>query len=87
MAKGSSITGLLLLTQIRDEHPNITPYEVANTAFWRTLDRMQDLEDALRNVIELGDSTGSLTGEEQMIRHIIDWLIARMFINHKDWDQ
>jgi hypothetical protein len=46
MAKGSSITGLMLLTQIRDEHPNMTTYEVANTAFWRTFDRMQDLEDA-----------------------------------------
>ena len=59
MAKGSSITGLLLLTQIRDEHPNVTPYEVANTAFWRTFDRMQDLEDALRDVIELGDATAA----------------------------
>ena len=37
----------------------MTPYEVANTAFWRTFDRMQDLEDALRNVIELGDATAA----------------------------
>lgn len=59
MAKGSSITGLLLLTQIRDDHPNMTPYEVANTAFWRTFDRMQDMEDALRDVIELGDETAA----------------------------
>jgi hypothetical protein len=59
MAKGSSITGLLLLTQIRDEHPNMTSYEVANTAFWRTFDRMQDLENALRDVIELGDATAA----------------------------
>jgi hypothetical protein len=59
VAKGSSITGLLLLTQIRDEHPNITPYEVANTAFWRTFDRMQALEDALLDVVELGDATAA----------------------------
>lgn len=59
MAKGSSITGLMLLTQIRDEHPNATYYEVTNTAFWRTFDRMQDLEDALRDVIELGDATAA----------------------------
>ena len=59
MAKGSSITGLLLLTQIRDDHPNMTPYEVANTAFWRTFDRMQDMEDALLDVIELGDATAA----------------------------
>ena len=59
MAKGSSIRGMLLLTQIRDEHPSVTPYEVANTAFWRTFDRMQDLEDALRDVIELGDATAA----------------------------
>jgi hypothetical protein len=59
MAKGSSITGLLLLTQIRDEHPNMTTYEVANTAFWRTFDRMQDLEGALLDVIELGDATAA----------------------------
>ena len=59
MAKGLPVSGLLLLTQIRDEHPNMTPYEVANTAFWRTFDRMQDLEDALRDVIELGDATAA----------------------------
>jgi hypothetical protein len=49
----------MFITKIRDEHPNITPYEVANTAFWRTFDRMQDLEDALRDVIELGDATAA----------------------------
>ena len=59
MRKSSAITGLMFITKIRDEHPNITPYEVANTAFWRTFDRMQDLEDALRDVIELGDATAA----------------------------
>ena len=59
MRKSSAITGLLLLTQIRDEHPNMTPYEVANTAFWRSVDRMQALEDALLDVIELGDATAA----------------------------
>ena len=59
MRKSSAITGLLLLTQIRDEHPNMTPYEVANTAFWRSVDRMQALEDALLDVIELGDTTAA----------------------------
>ena len=59
MAKGLPVSGLLLLAQIRDEHPNMTPYEVANTAFWRTFDRMQILEDALWDVIELGDATAA----------------------------
>ena len=59
MRKSSAITGLMFITKIRDEHPNMTPYEVANTAFWRGVDRMQALEDALLDVIELGDATAA----------------------------
>ena len=59
MRKSPAIIGLVFLTKIRDEHPNMTPYEVANTAFWRTFDRMQILEDALWDVIELGDATAA----------------------------
>lgn len=59
MRKSSAITGLMFITKIRDEHPNMSPYEVANTAFWRANDRIEALEDALLDVIELGDATAA----------------------------
>ena len=48
----------------------MTPYEVANTAFWRMVDRMQDLEDALLDVIELGDATAAKIARKALEENI-----------------